>query len=77
MGIQYIGLQEINGPLVVLDDVENVHYEEMVELRLSDQDRRLGRVVQLAGKRAVIQVFEGTNGISLTNTTTKIGRAHV
>ncbi|MCI8541366.1 MAG: V-type ATP synthase subunit B [Erysipelotrichaceae bacterium] len=72
MGIQYIGLQEINGPLVVLDDVENVHYEEMVELRLSDQDRRLGRVVQLAGKRAVIQVFEGTNGISLTNTTTKL-----
>ena len=71
MGIQYIGLQEINGPLVFLDDVENVHYEEMVELRVNQNDRRLGRVVQIEGKRAVIQVFEGTNGMSLTNTTTK------
>lgn len=71
MGIQYIGLQEINGPLVFLEDVEGVHYEEMVELRVNQTERRLGRVVQIEGKRAVIQVFEGTNGISLTNTTTK------
>ena len=70
MGIQYLGLSEISGPLIFLDDVDDVHYEEMVELHLDNGEKRLGRVVQLEGKRAVIQVFEGTNGISLTNTKT-------
>lgn len=70
MGVQYLGLSEISGPLIFLDNVDDVHYEEMVELRLDNGDKRLGRVVQLEGKRAVIQVFEGTNGISLTNTKT-------
>lgn len=70
MGIQYLGLNEISGPLIFLDQVDDVHYEEMVELHLDNGEKRLGRVVQLEGKRAVIQVFEGTNGISLTNVKT-------
>lgn len=70
MGIQYLGLSEINGPLIFLDEVDDVHYEEMVELHLDNGEQRLGRVVQLEGRRAVIQVFEGTNGISLTNVKT-------
>ncbi|WP_343210429.1 V-type ATP synthase subunit B [Anaerolentibacter hominis] len=71
MSLQYVGLSEINGPLVVLDDVENAAFDEMVELQMEDGIRRLGRVVQIEGKRCVVQVFEGTNGISLTNTTTR------
>ena len=71
MGIQYLGLSEINGPLIVLDDVDDVAYEEMVEIHLHNGEQRLGRVVQLEGKKAVVQVFEGTNGMSLTNTRTK------
>lgn len=71
MGIQYLGLSEINGPLIVLDDVDDVAYEEMVEIHLDNGEQRLGRVVQLEGKKAVVQVFEGTNGMSLTNTRTQ------
>ncbi len=72
MSVQFVGLKEINGPLVVLDHVGDVGYEEMVELALEDGTVRTGRVVLLEGDRAVIQVFEGTRGLSLTNTRTRL-----
>ena len=65
---EYIGLTEIAGPLVILDNVEDASFEEMVSIRMADGSARAGRVVQLDGKRAVIQVFEGTGGVSLRNT---------
>ena len=64
MSVQFIGLKEINGPLVVLDHVPDVGFEEIVELLLDDGSTRLGRVVQIEGDRVVIQVFEGPNGLS-------------
>ena len=67
MKIEYIGLSEINGPLVALDGVTGVGYEEMVELTLKDRQKRYGRVIALEGERAVVQVFEGTTGISQDN----------
>ncbi len=70
MSVQFVGLKEINGPLVVLDNVSGVSFEEMVELTLEDGTSRTGRVVALEGQRAVIQVFEGTRSLSLTNTRT-------
>ena len=72
MSVQFVGLKEINGPLVVLDNIDHVSYEEMVELLLEDGSVRNGRVVALEGKRAVIQVFEGTRALSLTNTKTTL-----
>jgi V/A-type H+-transporting ATPase subunit B len=72
MLIDYIGVKEINGSLIVLDDVEDASFEEMVEIRLDDGSIRQGRVVQIDGKRVVIQVFEGTRGISLNNTRTRL-----
>lgn len=71
MSLQYVGLKEINGPLVVLDNVDNVSFDEVVEIRLEDGTQRLGRVVEISGKRVVLQVFEGTKGLSMTNTRTK------
>ena len=70
MILEHIGLSEINGSLVVLDDVENASYEEMVELHLDNGTTRVGRVVMIEGKRIVVQVFEGTRGLSLDNTQT-------
>lgn len=72
MILDYIGVKEINGPLIVLDDVENASFEEVVDIRLDDGTMRQGRIVEMDGKRAVIQVFEGTRGISLTNTRTRL-----
>lgn len=71
MSLQHIGLSEINGPLVVLDNVKDVSYDEVAQVRLSDGSERIGRVVQIDGERVVLQIFEGTKGLSLVNTKTQ------
>ena len=72
MLLDYLGVREINGSLIVLDDVEGASFEEVVDIRLDDGTMRQGRVVQMEGKRIVVQVFEGTRGISLDNTRTRL-----
>ena len=68
MIIEHVGLKQISGSLVVLEGVENPSFEEIVEIRLDVGEVRTGRIVQIEGDRVVIQVFEGTNGLSLVNT---------
>lgn len=70
MKIQYSGLTDINGPLVCLEGVSGVAYDEIAELQLQDGSKRLGRVVQMEGDKVILQVFEGTSGLSLENTRT-------
>ncbi|MDR3344549.1 MAG: V-type ATP synthase subunit B [Oscillospiraceae bacterium] len=70
MIIEYSGLSQIVGPLVTLEGVPGASYDEMVELRLTDGTARVGRVVKVEGGKLVIQVFEGTRGLSLENTQT-------
>lgn len=70
MIIEHIGLSEISGSLIILDDVDNASFEELVEIRLENGTKRTGRIVQIDGKRVVIQVFEGTRDLSLDNTRT-------
>lgn len=72
MSLQYVGLNEINGPLVVIDNAAGVAYEEVVELLMDDGSKRHGRIIEVQGNRAIIQVFEGTSGLSKTNTRTKM-----
>ena len=70
MIIEHLGLNSISGSLVILDNVRDASYDEMVELRLENGTKRIGRVVQIDGERVVVQVFEGTKGLSLVNTST-------
>lgn len=65
MAIQYIGLSAITGPLVFLEGVSGVGFEEVVELRLKNGETRNGRVIEIEGDKVAIQVFEGTQGIGL------------
>lgn len=75
MIINYVGVKEINGSLIVMDGVKGVSNEEIVDIRLENGTTRQGRVVQIEGERIVVQVFEGTRRISLKNTrTTLTGR---
>lgn len=71
MAIEYMGLSNIQGPLVVLEGVNDAFYEEMVSVTLDSGETRVGRVTEISGDKAVIQVFEGTSDLSLTNTRTK------
>ena len=72
MAIEYLGLSEVNGPLVVLEGVKNASYEEIVEFTVDGNEKKLGRIFAVYEDKAVIQVFEGTSSMSLTNTHTRL-----
>ena len=59
MAIEYLGLSEVKGPLVVLEGVKNASYEEIVEFTVDGNEEKLGRIVAVYEDKAVIQVFEG------------------
>ena len=72
MAIEYLGLDEINGPLVVLDGVQNASFEEIIEITVDNKEKKLGRIVELYNEKAVVQVFEGTENMSLDNTRSRL-----
>lgn len=72
MSIEYLGLSKINGPLIVLEGIQDAFYDEVVEFVINGKDRRIGRIIEIYEDKAVIQVFEGTEGMSLKNTHTKL-----
>lgn len=72
MAIEYLGLSEINGPLIVLEDVQDASFEEIVEITVEGTEKKLGRIVEIYEDKAVIQVFESTENMSLQNTRTRL-----
>ncbi len=72
MVLDYVGVKEINGSLIVLDGVKGAFYEEIVDIRLDNGTTRQGRIVQIDGERIVVQVFESTKSVSLVNTKTRL-----
>jgi len=60
-------IQEIRGPLLVVDGVENVGYEEIGEVQDGEGNIRLGRVLEVNGTRAVVQLFESPEGLDLAS----------
>ncbi len=67
-GVEYLSIQEIKGPLMVVGGVSGVGYDELVEVETVDGERRLGRVIEVSEGRAVVQVFEGTQGLGIAGT---------
>lgn len=63
-GLQYIGAARIEGPLVVVERVRDVGFDEMVEIRDAEGHLRIGRVLDISETQAVVQVLEGTTGLS-------------
>lgn len=72
MVLNYVGLKEISGSLIVLDGVEGASYEEVVDIKLGDGNYRKGRIVQIEGDRVIVQVFEGTQAIAIDDTKVKL-----
>ena len=67
MFVEYSGIKAIDGPLIVISGVSSSSFEEVVEIRLDNNEHRLGRVLQIEDDVAIVQVFEGTSDISLKN----------
>lgn len=67
---EYVGLSQINGPLIFVEKPNDVGYNEVVEITIRNE-KRLGQVVQISDQMAMIQVFEGTNGLTIDKTKVK------
>jgi len=65
---EYLTVREIVGPLLLVEEVENVAYGELAEIRLTDGQVRRGRVLDINQDKALVQVFEGTSGIKTEQT---------
>ena len=72
MSLEYLGLSAINGPLIVLEGVKDASFDEIVRITIDENEEKIGRIVELYGDKAVIQVFQGTDNMSLNNTKTKL-----
>lgn len=72
MAIEYLGLSAINGPMVVLEGVQNASYDEIVEMTVDKKIKKLGRIIEVYEDKAIIQVFEGTEGLALRNVHTRL-----
>ena len=72
MAIEYLGLSNINGPLVVLEGLQGAFFDEIVEFVVDGNTKKMGRIIELYEDKAIIQVFEGTENMSLRNTHTKL-----
>lgn len=62
---EYKTIREIVGPLLMVDGVEGIKYEELVEIQMQDDTIRRGRVLEVNGDKAMVQLFEGSSGINL------------
>ena len=65
--VEYTGVESLKGPLLVVDGVKGASFDELVEIESSGK-KRLGKVITLDGEKAVVQVFEGTEGLDLPST---------
>jgi len=68
---EYKTIKEAVGPLMMVECVENVKYYEIVEIKESNGNTRLGRVLEIKDKTAVVQLFESSQGLQLSNSKAK------
>ncbi len=62
-GLHYIGVREVKGSLMVIENVSGVGYDEVVEVVMADGSKRSGRVLEAAKDYAIVQIFGETEGL--------------
>lgn len=74
MAIEYMGLSQIKGPLAAIRGIKGAAYDEIVQMTVDDEQntKKLGRIIEIYDDYAVIQVFEGSENLSLNNTHVKL-----
>lgn len=63
---EYLKLDKIEGPLIILSDVEDVSYGEILDIDIEGKKRK-GKIIKIEEDKVVAQVFEGTAGLSTNN----------
>jgi len=74
-GLEYVGLAKMDGPLIVVENIGDVGYDELVEVRAPSGEIRYGTVLEVDSHSAVVQVLGGTSGLANATTRTRfLGR---
>lgn len=68
---EYTTVTEVSGPLMVVEGVEGVAYNEIVDIETPNGEKRSGQVLEVRNDVAVVQVFEGTDDLNTKNTKTR------
>ena len=72
---EYTPVSEVVGPLMLVEGVEGVNFDELVDIEMQSGERRRGRVIEINKDRAMVQLFEGSTGINLKSTSVRfLGR---
>lgn len=65
---EYRTISNLSGPLMMVEKVGDVSYDELAEIRLANGERRRGKVLEITTDRALVQVYEGSSGIDVNTT---------
>ena len=68
---EYLSVTHIAGPLMLVEGTEGIKYDEIAEIRLSSGEVRRGKVLEINKDKALVQLFEGTSGINLSQSRVK------
>ena len=63
-----ITISEVVGPLMMVEQVEGVKYDELVEIQLQNGELRHGQVLEVNEDKAMVPDFEGPSGINIRDT---------
>ncbi|MFY9176578.1 MAG: V-type ATP synthase subunit B [Caldicoprobacterales bacterium] len=73
---EYKSITEVVGPLILVEGVEGATYYELVEIEQQNGEIRMGRVLEVDGDKAVVQLFEGTQGLQISTSKARfLGRS--
>ena len=76
MNKEYKTIKEVVGPLMLVEGVEGVKYDELVEVTQEDGNVRRGKVLEVKDDKAVVQLFENTQGLKISTSKAKfLGRS--
>ncbi len=62
---EYNTIREVVGPLMLVEGVKGVKYNELVEIEQADGEKRMGKVLEVEGDKAMVQLFESSNGLQI------------
>ena len=63
---EYKTIKEVVGPLMLVEGVDGASYDELVEITQANGEVRRGKVLEVNGDRALVQLFEGTQGLKIS-----------
>ncbi|MDD2429730.1 MAG: V-type ATP synthase subunit B, partial [Eubacteriales bacterium] len=72
---EYRTIREVVGPLMLVENVSGVTYDELVEIEQANGEKRRGKVLEINGDKALVQLFESSHGLKISDSTARfLGR---